>query len=197
MTDRPTGGNLQLPIVIRAAGVDCWSDVRSLHALCVRRLSETTIEPAEAQAFTSWIYSPDYTSALMMHDVQVAWYDDVLVGTAGWVPYDDAGYSARITAVFVSPLFSRLGIGRQVVEAAEMRARAGGFNAFATRAFQTSVGFFEALGYLRSSQGMHAMGTDNGIPVTFMRKIDALPPSKHAMESEADLDGGRPTRLLS
>lgn len=185
MTVQQSETEQTLPVVVRVASVDCWSDVRSLHTLCIRKLSETAIEPSEAEAFTNWIHSPDYTAALMTQDVQTAWYDDLLVGTAGWVPSDDAGSSARLTAVFVSPLFSRLGIGRQVVAAAEARARAAGFNAFATRSFQVSVGFFEALGYLRSSQGVYAMGTDNGIPVTFMRKTDASAPGRDAIETSA------------
>ena len=190
MTVSPNTIDSPLPVVIRAAGVDCWSEVRGLHALCIRSLSDSAIETSEALAFTGWIHSPDYTAALMQHDVQTAWYDGLLVGTAGWVPSDDAGTSARITAVFVSPLFTRLGIGRQVVAAAEARARAGGFHNFATRAFPTSVGFFEALGYFRSSQGVHPMGTDNGIPVTFMRKTDALAKGNDEIEADTDLGGG-------
>ncbi len=190
MTIEHTVADLALPVVIRGAGLDCWSDIRGLHALCIRKLSETAIELSEAEAFAAWIHSPDYTAALMTHDVQTAWHDDLLIGTAGWVPSDDSGSSARITAVFVSPLFTRLGIGRQVVAAAEAKARAGGFSAFATRAFQTSVGFFEALGYLRSSQGVHAIGTDNGIPVTFMRKTDASPAGREAIKTSTTADGG-------
>lgn len=172
-------------MIVRVASVDCWSDVRHLHALCIRRMAETSIEPSDADAFFNLIQSPDYTDVLMTHDLQTAWYDDHLVGTAGWVPSDDAGTSARITAVFVSPQFARLGVGRRLVALAEARARAAGFRTFATRAFQPSVAFFEALGYQRSSQGVHALGTDNGIPITFMRRIDAA--------ARKDAPGGRAT----
>lgn len=163
---------LVLPLDIKAAGADSWSAIRGLHSFCIRILGENSIEPAQAEAFVDFIYSPDYTDALMTHDVQTAWHDGRLVGTAGWVPSDDAGTSARITSVYVSPLFSRLGIGRHIVGVAEAHARAAGFSSFTTRAFHPSVAFFKSLGYVRSSQGVQSMGNDNGIPVTFMRRSE-------------------------
>lgn len=155
---------------IRGADPDHWSDVRSLHALAFRRLSCPALEPGQCRAFIAHIYAPDYTAALQMQDVHAAWYESRIIGTAGWMPSDDRGTAARITSVFVSPLFARIGIGRRLVVAAEARARAAGFRTFVVRAFQPSAGFFESLGYIRSSQGVQTVGTENGIPVVFMRK---------------------------
>lgn len=155
---------------IGAAGPDNWSEIRSLHALAFRRLAGPSIEPGQCEAFVARIYAPDYTAALETQDLRVAWYDGRAIGTAGWVPSDDSGTVARLTSVFVSPLYTRLGIGRRLVVAAEARARAAGFGTFAVRAFQPSAGFFEAVGYIRSSQGVQSVGTENGIPVVFMRK---------------------------
>jgi GNAT superfamily N-acetyltransferase len=159
-----------LRLVLRPAGVDAWSEIRSLHAASFKAMAGPLLETAHVAAFIERVYSPDYTDSLVMQDLQTAWHDRQLVGTAGWVPADDAGTSARITAVYVAPLFTRLGVGRQLVTAAEARARAAGFHAYAARVFPQALGFFEALGYVRSSQGAIAIGTENGIPVTFMRK---------------------------
>lgn len=163
----------QLRVEIGAAGPDDWSEIRSLHAFAFRRLAGPSIEPSQCEAFVARIYAPDYTAALQAHDLQVAWYDGRAVGTAGWVPSDDRGMLARLTSVFVSPLYTRLGIGRRLVAAAEARARTAGFAAFAARAFQPTAGFFESVGYVRSSQGVQSVGTENGIPIVFMRKHDA------------------------
>lgn len=158
---------------IRGADPDHWSDVRSLHALAFRHLASPALEPGQYQAFVAHIYAPDYTAALQMQDIQAAWYENSVIGTAGWMPSDDRGTAARITSVFVSPLYARMGIGRRLVAAAEARARLAGFRTFVARAFQPSAGFFEALGYVRSSQGVQLVGTENGIPVVFMRKQEA------------------------
>ena len=159
-----------LRLEIRGADPDHWSDIRSLHAYAFRSLACPTLEPAQCQAFISHIYAPDYTAALQRQDIQTGWYEGRVVGTAGWMPSDDRGTAARITSVFVSPLFARIAVGRKLVAAAEARAAAAGFETYIVRAFQPSAGFFEALGYARSSQGVQIVGTENGIPVVFMRK---------------------------
>jgi GNAT superfamily N-acetyltransferase len=155
---------------IRGAGLDHWAEIRHLHALSFRTLSSRAIEPSQSAAFIAGIYEPDYTVSLQTHDLLVAWLDQRPVGTAGWVPFDHQARSARITSVYVSPFFARLGIGRRLVAAAEARPAAAGFQAYAARAFHPAVGFFEAIGYSRSSHGVQSVGTEHGIPVTFMRK---------------------------
>ena len=155
---------------IRGAGLDHWAEIRHLHALAFRSIAGPAIEPGPCDAFVARIYEPDYTVTLQTHDLRVAWHDGRPIGTAGWVPFDHHRKSARIASVYVSPFFARLGIGARLVAAAEARATAAGFLGFAARAYQPTVGFFEAIGYQRSAQGVQAVGTDDGIPVVFMRK---------------------------
>jgi GNAT superfamily N-acetyltransferase len=155
---------------ISPAGIDHWADIRSLHALAFRKSTSPAIDPDPTSTMLSRIYSPDYTDTIATHDLLAAWYDCRVIGTAGWVPSNDAGTLARITSVFVSPFYARMGIGRRLVTAAEARARAAGFRAFAVRAFQPSAAFFECLGYVRSSQGVQSIGTEDGIPIVFLRK---------------------------
>lgn len=168
---------------IRGVGLDHWAEIRHLHALSFRSQTSRTIEPSQSDAFIAGIYEPDYTVSLQTHDLVVAWLDQRPVGTAGWVPFDYHAQSARITSVYVSPFFARLGIGSRLVAAAEARAASAGFRAYAARAFQPSVGFFESLGYSRSAQGVQSVGTERGIPVTFMRKA----PSEPATEPSSDM----------
>lgn len=162
-----------LPLEIGAAGLDHWSEIRSLHASAFRYLTGPSMEPASSAALLSMIYAPDYTGSLQCQDLQVARHDGRIIATAGWVPTDDSGTTARIVSVYVSPLFGRLGVGSRLVAAVEHKAHAAGFRGFAVRSFPATTGFFEAIGYNRSSQGIQAIGTENGIPVVFMRKLDA------------------------
>ena len=162
-----------LPTELVPAGLDRWSEIRNLHASSFRKLIAASIEPEQVDAFVRWVNSPDYTDILQTHDLHMAVYGGRVVGTAGWVPSDDSGASARITAVFVAPLFLRLTVGRRLVEAAEARAAAAGFRSFTARAFSISAGFFEALGYQRSSQGVQSLGQSNDIPIIFLKKTPA------------------------
>jgi GNAT superfamily N-acetyltransferase len=174
-----------LPIEIGAAGLDHWSEIRSLHANAFRYLTGPSMEPASNAALLSMIYAPDYTGSLQCQDLQIADHDGRIIGTAGWVPADDSGATARIVSVYVSPLFGRLGVGSRLVATVEQKARAAGFRGFAVRSFPATTGFFEAVGYSRSSQGIQAIGTENGIPVVFMRKLDAEPGAKSRDDAAA------------
>lgn len=189
MSETSSTERAQLGATVRPAGLDYWAAIRNLHAFSFRSLTGPTIEQSQCEAFVARIFEPDYTDALLTHDLQVAWYDGRPIGTAGWVPSDDRGTVARITSVYVSPLFTRLGIGRQLVTTAEARARAAGFRTYAARAFQPAAPFFEAVGYSRSSQGIQAIGTENGIPVVFMRKTETI--------ARRDDCPGRPADTLS
>ncbi len=173
----------RLPLRLRKADPDCWSDVRDLHATSLRRVSGPALDIEQIEAFLTQIYSPDYTSALQSQSLHTAWFERQLVATAGWIPADDAGLSARITAVFVSPLYLRMGVGRHIVTAVEAEAAAAGFQAFSARVLPPALPFFEALGYTRSSLGVFSVGTENGVPVVFMRKdrqIAAVPAGRTA-----------------
>ena len=85
----------------------------------------------------------------------------------------DSGATARITALFVDPLFVRLGIGRRLTRDVEVRVRAAGFDALSVRATDNAVGFFLSLGFQIASQGVTARAADIVLPVTFMRKGEA------------------------
>jgi GNAT superfamily N-acetyltransferase len=157
-------------IVIRPVGVDDWANIRYVHSTAFRLLSASFCTPNEIDAFTAFVRSETYAERLMWESMHAAWLDGELVGTAGWTPADDSGTQARITSVFVRPLFTRVGIGRRLVRDAEARALAAGFERFSTRATLNSVGFFEKLGYDVTSYGVHVVMGEQTMPVTYMRK---------------------------
>lgn len=175
LSDSRVGGNMALPdrMLIRPVGVDDWANIRYVHSAAFRLLSASFCTPNEIDAFTAFVRSETYADRLMWENVHTAWLDDELVGTAGWTPADDSGSQARITSVFVRPLFTRAGIGRRLVRDAEARARAAGFERFSARATLNSVGFFEKLGYDVTSYGVHTGMGEQSMPVTYMRKRTA------------------------
>ena len=155
---------------IRPIGVDDWASVRYVHASAYRILVSRDSGDLRADAFAAHVRSQDYADRLLQEHIHAAWFCGALVGTAGWVPADDGGVIARITSVFVSPLFMRASIGTRLVHNAEARARAAGFERFSTRATIGSIGFFEKLGYEVTAQGVQAAGEGHTMPVAFMRK---------------------------
>ena len=114
--------------------------------------------------------SPQYSDYLLGHGCVGAWIGNQLCGTAGWGPGTNIGVGAKLAGVCVDPLFSRLGIGRRLVEAAETRARRAGFSTVTSRTTANAVPFFAALGYTTSSQGAWMTPSGVSVPVVHMRK---------------------------
>lgn len=165
-------------IHLRPVDLDHWSEIRALHAASLRHTLAALVGSDQLPAIVAEVYEPDYTDRLMTYDLQTAWIGSILVGTSGWHPASDHGRSARIVSVHVAPLHARLGIGRRLVAVTENRARSAGFEAITARVLPQSVGFFEALGYRRSSQGLQSVGTEHGLPAVYLRK--ALDERRHA-----------------
>ena len=172
--EQNNGGGLLDRVSLRAVGLDDWSDVRYVHVRALERLAGLHLDAEETAAIKDYVATPEYTDEIQRESLHAAWLDGHLIGTAGWGPADDTGISARVTSAFVDPMFARLGVGRLLVVNAEERARAAGFRIFTTRTTSNAVGFFEALGYEISSYGVCSIAADRGIPVTFLKKRDAI-----------------------
>lgn len=159
-------------VSVRAIAVDDWAAVRGLHVQSFKHLTGAFLDPELVEEAKKAFASPEYTDDLMQENLAGAWLDGHLIGTCGWRPADDTGAQARITALYVDPLFTRIGVGRRLVEDAEARARQAGFQIFTARATLLHVGFFESLGYEVSSHGVSIIGDGRDMPVTFLRKHD-------------------------
>lgn len=162
--------------VLRTVGLDDWSTVRHLHATAFERLAGPMLDQEVVRALKAHMTTAQYTEALQRESLWAATLDGLLVGTSGWLPSDDTGHSARITSVFVNPMFLRLGIGRLLVRNAEARARAAGFSSFTARAPEAAAAFFAALGYEVTSHGVSQRLGGQAVPVTFMRRGDPARP---------------------
>jgi GNAT superfamily N-acetyltransferase len=157
-------------VIIRPVGLDDWAAVRYVHAAAFRVQAAGHFTASELDAFAGFVRTQDYVDQLIAENIQAAWLDNELVGTSGWIPADDNGALARITAVYVRPFFTRMGIGRKLVLDAEMRARVAGFQRYSARVTFNAVGFFEKLGYDITSYGIQAMTAEQALPITYMRK---------------------------
>lgn len=166
--------------IVRAVGLDDWSAVRQLHGQSFNRLAGVLFDEDGAAAMRRHLEAPEYTEELARHNLSIALVDGRVVGTCGWVASDDHGHAARITSLFVDPLFTRLGIGRRLVWDAEARARAAGFQTLTTRATEVTIEYFAALGYELSSQGVATPAPDLVIPVIFMRKYEQAAATPHS-----------------
>lgn len=183
-------------VVLRPLDIDDLSFARYVHASAMRALGARLHTPEEVEAFVQTVYSRDYGDKLLRHDVHAAWLDGEMVGTAGWCAATDVSRTARVTDVFVRPMFTGSGVGRLLVGAAERRALNAGLRDFSTRATAGSARFFEQLGYQVSSHGVQRLPSGVDLPVVFMRKRPATAARspagvKDTLEADAQLGGAR------
>jgi putative acetyltransferase len=164
------GGRSRNPITIRRIGFDDYSDIRYVHIRALTEQSFGALSEHEVAAFAAFVNSPAYSDSLLAEELQGAFVEGQLVGTAGWQFNGDDGRVARISSVFVHPQFSRLGIGRRLLGEVEARAFRSGFSLLGTSVTINAVGFFERLGYREASRGVRTLTPECSLPVAFMRK---------------------------
>lgn len=164
------GHGLAKAVSIRLVGVDEHAHVRHLHATSMVSQSADSLTECEIQAFVALVRSPAYSDVLKDENLYGAFIDGQLIGTASWQVSGDDGQAARISSVFVDPMFMRLGIGGRLLAEVEARAFQSGFNQFAISATLNAVPFFERAGYQSASRGVKTMGPDCALPVAFLRK---------------------------
>lgn len=165
---------------IGPVGIDDWSDVRHVHRISFEKLIGPWLEPEHADAFRERIATPEYVDEQNLENLMGLWFDGQLSGTCGWLPGDDTGTVARMTALFVLPVFTRMGFGRLLLRTVEERTAAAGFQSLMLRSTAMSLGFFEAAGYQVSSQGVATLVPGVDMPVVFMRKpLGVVRPAEH------------------
>lgn len=165
--------------MVRLAGVtvDDLSRLRHLHAQAIRSLAGSALSEGEVDTIVRHIRGPDYGLAYLEHGQLGAWLDSELVGTVSWCRSDDDPTTARITSVYVSPLFAKCGIGERLLLTAEGEALKSGCQTFSVRTPLNAQGFFAAMGYATTSHGTRKISGDSEgtFNVVFMRKSIAAP----------------------
>lgn len=162
-------------VAIRPLAIDDMSNVRYIHAQSFRLAGAALYTREEIEDFAAHVQTPGYVDQIRRETLLGGFIGRELVATGGWLPADDGGHVARISSVFVRPMFGGLGIGRLIVTEAESQARRSGFLLFSARVLLNAVGFFEALGYEVASHGVQPLPAERPLPVAFMRKSGAAP----------------------
>ena len=164
------GSSDRNPITIRRTGVDDHSSIRFLHVSAMMAHSLDALSEAEMAAFAAFVRSPAYADCLAAEEVYGGFVEGQLVGTASWQFNGDDGRTARISSVFVDPMFGRLGIGSRLLAEVEGRASQSGFGQFGISTTMNAVPFFEKVGYREASRGVKMLGPTCSLPVAFLRK---------------------------
>lgn len=112
-------------LVYRPLTVDDLSDVRYLHELTCRCLVDEAGED-DVEEYLRIVGAPEYGELLLSERHILAFCGDMLVGSAGWSGADGSSV-ARLSSVFVHPLFTGLGVARRLVRAVEKDAQGQGF----------------------------------------------------------------------
>ncbi|MEZ5925242.1 MAG: GNAT family N-acetyltransferase [Hyphomicrobiaceae bacterium] len=152
------------------AGRGRLQEVRALQIAAFRLISRHVYDDVEAAAYERYIASPEHADRQMLHQVETALVGDQIVGTAGWIEATNEARSARLTDLFVTPLFMRMGIGRVLAARAERRALDAGFGLMTARSASPVTGFLSRAGYTESGRGTFSPSPGTDLPVIFMRK---------------------------
>lgn len=182
--------------LLRRLTADDCSALRYVHETAVRHLSNEVLTDEDVAEWGQFVRSPAYSDRLMNSRNIGAWYDGQLLGTGGWRPSRDDAKVARITALYVQPVFANCGIGGRLLAAVESEATAAGFTDFSVRSIQNAAGFFQTHGYRISSYGIRVISPRLSIPVTFMRKSrqSAERPVEPVCSAGASLPRSRPRK---
>jgi len=157
-------------VAVRQVGLDDHADARYLHARAMQAQCGDALTEGELAGFLGFVESPAYSDLLRAEEVHGAFVGGQLIGTASWLANSDDGETARIASIYVHPLFTRLGIGRRLLDEIEARAAQSGFEALGAAATINAVPFFERYGYAEASRGVKAFGPVCWLPVAFLRK---------------------------
>ena len=161
---------LRVAPTLRAIEIDDLSNVRYVHSSAFKLMAALHYTSDEIDAFVEQIRSPAYVDQLLGTHALGAWVDAEMAGTAAWSPANDSGQTARISDVFVQPLFGGLGLGTMLLREVEEQAVHAGYRETSVRVSLNAVPFFMAQGYLVTSHGVRSTPAGIDLQVAFMRR---------------------------
>lgn len=134
-------------LTYRRLTVDDLSNVRYLHSLACRCLPELVVGETDVEDYCEVIATPEYGDRLLAERHILAFCGHELVGSAGWGFGAVGEPVARLSSVFIHPFFTKLGIGRRLVEAVERDARNLGFECLTAPLPQHAGHFLRSIGF--------------------------------------------------
>src|SRR5688572_8051599 len=137
----------------RARQEDCQF-IGSVHAAAVRGISTDLYTPEEIQSWAVPKNPESYEESIRSKEFFVADESGLIVGF-GVLNQN----SAEVEAVYVSPKAGRRGIGLQVLQKLEERARALGLEELRLYASLNAVPFYETAGYVGQEKSRYRLST--------------------------------------
>lgn len=190
MSERLRNHNISLSgVSLRPVSIDDIAAVRYVHSQATRFCAAQYLANADTESMTAVIDSEEYIHNLVAAGLTGAWVGGEVVGTVGWKAAGAAPKAARLTMLFVWPLFARAGIGGLLVAHAEAQAYAAGFRSVRARTTAEQAGFFQRLGYKATAQSALRTSAGGRVPIVYLRK-DAIYPDMCGPERAA-IDAGR------
>jgi GNAT superfamily N-acetyltransferase len=166
-------------VIIRPVQPDHLNDVRYIHATAFRSQAHTLYAPEELDAYEAMVRTPGYVDRLMSDTLLGGWLGGQLIATVAWRKAESNPGVGRITALYVRPLFARIGIGSKMLLAMETAAATANCQLASVRTPISSQTFFQRKGYELAGRGTRPLRQGTAINIVFMRKL---------IGSESDLD---------
>jgi len=175
-----------MEISIRVAVMGDVPALKELIPVSARELSKGYYTSQQAESAIQYIFGVD-TQLVTDKTYYVAEADGQIVGCGGWSkrktlyggdqmkaeedplldPKEDAG---RIRAFFIHPNWARRGIGRRIIEACEVAAKADGFTRMELGATLPGEPLYAAMGYEVTDRFEIPMGDGTTLPCAHMKK---------------------------
>jgi len=135
----------------------------------VRELARDAYTPEQIEAWAALREPKDFAAVIGEREFQVAEDSGVI---AGYGQLNVA--TAELEAVYVAPEYAGRGLGRQLMELLEEKARAAGVKSLRLRASLNAVGFYEHLGWRIERREAHRLPSGVEFDVVHMTKALTL-----------------------
>ncbi len=155
---------------IRPLSPDDLSDIRYIHATAFRSQAQRYYTPEELDAFERMVRTTSYGDSLLSDAILGGFLEGELIATAAWRRGDPNAHVGRVTALFVRPLFERIGVGTRMLFAIETAATVAGCNLASVRAPLSAEAFLAVNGYEIAGRGTRPLVDGMALNVAFMKK---------------------------
>lgn len=173
--------------MIRLATFQDIPELKRLLDFSVRGLSKEYYTSSQIESALKYIFGID-TQLISDGTYYIVETDGVITGCGGWSmrntlyggdqhkeledplldPKTDA---ARIRAFFVHPDYARRGIGRQIMELCEIKAKEHGFSTIELGATLPGVPLYKAMGFLEIRNIVEPLSDGEKLELVRMRKV--------------------------
>jgi putative acetyltransferase len=175
LAEQPNEAIVTSGIRLRPFAIEDTTAAIELRNLAFAELTGDSYTREQLAALRSNRDAEIYGAELALNHIMLA-FDDALrlVAMSCWIAMPDDAMTGRIRKLAVHPAAARRGLGRNMVEDAEQRARDAGCRRFIVRASLNAVPFYESLGYRITGHGTVPTAAGIDIPMTMLEKVPAL-----------------------